>query len=125
MSEELKPCPFCGKTESLYVYKEMPFAWSSYVGCTLVDHGCGACGPIGESREEAIELWNRFAYLQENNSPNMKDLISPLQIDKINMAANFPFILAWLSDALSRVQENNTTVRLFVKSIEEPEQEGE
>ena len=51
---ELKPCPFCGGTQLtiISVYGE-----DCYVNCDA----CTTCGPSGETREEAIEAWNRRA----------------------------------------------------------------
>ena len=49
---ELKPCPFCG-SKNVDVTKIGPEDW--WLQC----RGCGATGPIGESEEETIKLWNR------------------------------------------------------------------
>lgn len=53
MTEELKPCPFCGKTPKLYKseYEEIePFG--------IV---CGECAIVflGATEKEVIEHWNR------------------------------------------------------------------
>lgn len=54
---ELKPCPFCeGKTVSIYDYQNyytLPYHWR--VKCDK----CGAEGPIADSKEEAIDAWNK------------------------------------------------------------------
>lgn len=71
---ELKPCPFCGKTESLIVGTDEEFG---EVGCgeyyqvccsayqdfstNRNDGGCGASSGYAFTREEAIEKWNRRA----------------------------------------------------------------
>lgn len=56
MSEDLKPCPFCGLEAEIYE----PFATSFwFVSCSNVDM-CGTCGPDRETRSAAIEAWNRM-----------------------------------------------------------------
>lgn len=57
MSEELKPCPFCGSKE---VYRgtfalgpNMP--WNFNIKCM----DCFAEGPICDTEQEAISAWNR------------------------------------------------------------------
>ena len=52
MSEELKPCPFCGTT----FLGVQPSGW--WVWC----ENCGAEGPANKhARDEAITAWNRRA----------------------------------------------------------------
>ena len=53
MTEELKPCPFCGgKAEISY--------FDSSCQCYDVEcNDCGACLMGFEEREEAIETWNK------------------------------------------------------------------
>ncbi|MFK3794785.1 Lar family restriction alleviation protein [Pseudomonas sp. NPDC088444] len=51
MSQELKPCPFCGGT-NLQVTEA-----SSYVMC----YGCDADGPVGRPADAAIAAWNNRA----------------------------------------------------------------
>lgn len=61
MTEELKPCPFCGGNAYLNCYKGTNYWWE--VSCTL----CGASVsspkiffPYNkEARNEAIKKWNR------------------------------------------------------------------
>jgi len=47
-TENLKPCPFC-QTKNLSISV-------SWVFC----HNCNATGPVGDSRFEGRELWNRI-----------------------------------------------------------------
>jgi Lar family restriction alleviation protein len=53
MSEELKPCPFCGSTD------EEVWQVDEYVKC----NDCEAEGPwsFEQGETEAVELWNRRA----------------------------------------------------------------
>ncbi len=51
MSEELKPCPFCGG--SMQKVKSSG-RWGWFVSCA-----CAAVGPSADSRTEAIRAWNR------------------------------------------------------------------
>lgn len=58
MSEELKPCPFCGSTAPFFMTERelaagRGFSWE----CIL----CGACGPVGNTHEKAMEGWSRRA----------------------------------------------------------------
>lgn len=51
MSEELKPCPFCGEN-----------VWTIYAGCgedhSVVCENCEAESPIAKSAEDAVKEWN-------------------------------------------------------------------
>ena len=55
---ELKPCPFCGKKESVIVFKEND---EYIVCCDWSQDGCGATGGYSDSIKSAIEKWNRRA----------------------------------------------------------------
>lgn len=57
--EELKPCPFCGKTDSVIVSEDTPRLY--VVVCTGMKGGCGARSLFSEKRETAIFWWNRRA----------------------------------------------------------------
>lgn len=53
MSEELKPCPFCGD-KTVYVYwREEQY----FVSC----NNCDCEGGKQDTQEEAIKAWNRRA----------------------------------------------------------------
>jgi len=63
MSDELKPCPFCGeKTEIAIVEGAMvqegdsrdDFCMQRWVEC----QNCGALGPPTDRRVEAVKSWN-------------------------------------------------------------------
>lgn len=51
MSEELKPCPFCGGSTQKV---KSSGRWGWFVSCA-----CAAVGPSADSRDEAIRAWNR------------------------------------------------------------------
>ena len=51
----LKPCPFCGKEESVYMQKE---GRDYAVVCDFNWGGCGACGGYRETTKDAAEAWN-------------------------------------------------------------------
>ena len=55
MSEELKPCPFCGSGSLKIRYKITDRAF--YIEC----QNCGGCGSIDGDLKEAIKAWNRRA----------------------------------------------------------------
>ena len=60
MSEELKPCPFCGSKEvytQTFTIGGISNNWLWNVKCT--EQGCFAEGPICNSEKEAISAWNR------------------------------------------------------------------
>ena len=69
MSEELKPCPFCGSTETRTNYALLP---------EVICLGCDATIDTGYEMDDAIKLWNtrpiedalqaRIAELEWNNS---------------------------------------------------------
>jgi hypothetical protein len=58
-----RPCPFCGKTETLMLSYD---DYAPAIVCSEVRGGCGAIGPtslfqLGETastEEEALKLWN-------------------------------------------------------------------
>lgn len=57
MSEELRPCPFCGGEAAIYEPLATSF-W--FVRCSDGDT-CSTCGPDRETRSAAIEAWNTRA----------------------------------------------------------------
>ena len=54
MSNKLKPCPFCGSTETFFICGALP---TFRVCCA----NCYAWGPLSEEKKEATEAWNRRA----------------------------------------------------------------
>ena len=56
---ELKPCPFCGSSNGLYVLQEDEYGeWSVFCDmCKTSFHNENRC----DTREEAISAWNRRA----------------------------------------------------------------
>jgi len=54
MSEELKPCPFCGGTDLDRAGRGPMKCWVECLGCTSE-------GPFGETPAAAIAAWNRRA----------------------------------------------------------------
>ena len=58
MSEELKPCPFCGAQPEQWEEEPDRMWWPYFVGCTNVDCLCDVCVQRG-SEEEAVADWNR------------------------------------------------------------------
>lgn len=51
--EELKPCPFCGSDKAKI--EELEDSFNVQCG----NYSCLAYGPDGETREKAIEAWNK------------------------------------------------------------------
>lgn len=51
----LEPCPFCSSRQLTVEHHSTGTGQHHYVNCT----NCGADGPGGESRGEAITRWNR------------------------------------------------------------------
>lgn len=53
---ELKPCPFCGRTENLHIDRyQCNGEWFAYVEC----EECICIGPVGKLKIDAINAWNR------------------------------------------------------------------
>lgn len=52
MTEELKPCPFCGDGTDMRVIDQQGIAW---VSCSA----CGTEGPAWDTAEQAATAWNR------------------------------------------------------------------
>ena len=88
MSEELKRCPHCGKTDTLEFTDCIEaegcqnyecFHMEPYVCvvCNVNKGGCGASGGYAPSEEEAVEKWNRRAQSSEPTKP------VPLTLDEL------------------------------------------
>lgn len=81
MSEKLKPCPFCGKSDSVILADRMtiyefedgevqdllglhpeivedPYLHLYYVGCSKKRGGCGAHLISDNNKEKIIQEWN-------------------------------------------------------------------
>jgi Lar family restriction alleviation protein len=54
MSEELKPCPFCGGDA------QVTYFWQSY-SHMIVCEDCGNKTPPQHTKDEAVAAWNRRA----------------------------------------------------------------
>ena len=63
MSDELKPCPFCGSMATIHCDIPRFHAYGYGVGCS--NPNCAAYSGYGmmtcETKEEAIDAWNRRA----------------------------------------------------------------
>ena len=58
MITELKPCPFCGRTDSLHIDRyQSDGEWWAYVECTE----CICTGPVGKLKRNAVDAWNMRA----------------------------------------------------------------
>ena len=79
--DELKACPFCGKTEPLIVdtdtnideLEEGEGTGFYTVCCNYLTGGCGATGAYRETEQEAIVAWNRRTQ-PENKSLSLEEL---------------------------------------------------
>jgi len=63
MSEELKPCPFCGEPahEELFdIDLRFPDCWTLYIGCNNSDCLVDSCSCVGmeDARDELVKNWN-------------------------------------------------------------------
>ena len=71
MSEELKPCPFCGRHELLissilHKLDDVEYSqWSVFCDASGCKVGCGAMCGYHDTKEQAIEAWNRRVGEQE------------------------------------------------------------
>jgi Lar family restriction alleviation protein len=67
VSEDVKPCPFCGKQPSVRDYREHEDQTGETYGYAAVECACiGSHGGLFfhfDTIEEAVEVWNRRAYL--------------------------------------------------------------
>lgn len=50
----LLPCPFCGEDEYLFIHQDKETK-DSWVHCCY----CDCCGPMGLTKKEAIDAWNK------------------------------------------------------------------
>ena len=63
--EELKPCPFCGRTDTLHFDRyQSDGEWWGYIECTE----CIMTGPVGKLKRDAVDAWNRRASGDESGS---------------------------------------------------------
>jgi len=68
MTEELKPCPFCGSTD--LVVREL-YAGEYPSPVVVKCYNCGACGPTGDYESPAERAWNsRAADALESRLPS-------------------------------------------------------
>jgi Lar family restriction alleviation protein len=56
----IKPCPICGKPARLWGSENVNGGPYYYVICSDLDYGCNQFGE--ETKEKAIEKWNRRAH---------------------------------------------------------------
>ncbi len=57
-NEELKPCPFCGRDDSISIDKyQYGDEWWHFVEC----EECMAKGPVGKTEQDAADAWNERA----------------------------------------------------------------
>ena len=63
MTDELKPCPFCGG-EAKYYHRDDDSGWSNtdWVSCS---GDCGASTCMHETKEQAVSAWNTRTDLAE------------------------------------------------------------
>ena len=55
---ELKPCPFCGKTDTVHCFTN-PFC---SVTCVPSEGGCGGSTSLFFTEDEAVTAWNSRIY---------------------------------------------------------------
>ena len=54
--EKLKPCPFCGRTDTLHFDRyQSNGEWCGYIECT----NCIMTGPVGKLKIDVVDAWNR------------------------------------------------------------------
>ena len=78
MSEELKPCPFCGNKAELFCTKGTE-DWA--VVCQHPECGCNARILYCDTKEEAIEQWNR-----RTSDPEKQKLVEALEDARTELA---------------------------------------
>ena len=62
---ELKPCPFCGRTDTLHFDRyQSDGKWCGYIECTE----CIMTGPVGKLKIDAVNAWNMRAGEQDERS---------------------------------------------------------
>ena len=107
-TDEIAPCPFCqGRKLSIYMQRRL-----RAVQCS----NCGAVGPTGHSRHEAVTLWNEQPQLAaatqraetaEAQLAAVPDYASyyttAVQLSRISGETPMTFA-AWLADAQPEVQ---------------------
>ena len=52
MKTKLKPCPFCGNTNIVFIGPDSGTKWYYCSNCAVI-------GPEGESKSQATRLWNK------------------------------------------------------------------
>ena len=67
MDDELKPCPFCGK--SARIWQDPSHSAAFFVGCDDGETDCFGAIMWAESRAETIAAWNRRADLAQAPAP--------------------------------------------------------
>lgn len=67
MSDELKPCPFCGK--SARIWQDPSHSAAFFIGCDDGETDCFGAIMWAESKPETIAAWNRRADLAQAPAP--------------------------------------------------------
>ena len=71
MKDKLKPCPFCGGTDTLCINRETdkwenkPWTYQYQVICDWNSGGCGSSSGFYDSMEDARDAWNERANCPE------------------------------------------------------------
>lgn len=99
MTEELKPCPFCGKKVAIVTncveiegcenFESCANCGWKCVVCNAIDGGCGASGGYADSEEKAITKWNTRA----------SDENPPLTLDELRQMEGKP---VWVVDMIPK-----------------------
>ena len=88
MSEEIKPCPFCG-SEDVEVF---PNYGHYFAACC----DCGSEGPNKERKEEAIRKWNQRPY--DYDMPAIVKKVQRLEAAINQAITDCVSLLSWIDD---------------------------
>ena len=95
MSKENKPCPFCGIDDIHPSSRTKSFNQGFIVICG----NCKAEGPLTETRQEALEKWNKRSDEKINKDEKIEDLQNQL-IEKDAM-------IDWLAEQCKSMSDNS------------------
>jgi Lar family restriction alleviation protein len=117
MSDDLKPCPFCGTNPLIQVYDDLNRQISYVIECNNYD--CHAMPEVGSDRkEQAIAAWNIRALpavtVANDHIPDVGKMVDPA--DRIEELESE--VKQWHSEAMAWIKKWGAAEAKLAKAVE-------